>query len=334
MKIAKKVFLTLLFPALMFVAMLLITYANPQCHVNGNFIFLGSDLLRYIVRYTCLSTCVALAIWLQLKNGRFDFSGGSTMVLTSIIAGTIGRNAGSPVLALLVAVAVSVVLSSFTALVYIVGRFPIIIATIGVTLLYESLTYLVCGGGGISVFYQKAELSVFGRIPMIFIPTVLAIIVYIVYDSFTAAGRKGKILANNQSAGVNIGIDERKNVFVTYVVTGIIIGLASIIYVSQNNVTPQSGLSTSSVMFAYIVPVFMGMFIGMASQNDVVGIVMASIALAIMNYGLNCLNLGAGGWQQIIFGVFVMCFYTLSGQLGNIQKFLAKRQQAKTTANT
>lgn len=328
MKIVKKVGLTLLFPALMFAAMLLITYLNPKCHVNGNFIFLGSDLLRYVVRYTCLSTCVALAIWLQLKNGRFDFSGGSTMVLTSIIAGTIGRNANSPLLAMILAVGISVLLSSITACVYIVGRFPIIITTIGMTLLYESLTYLVCGGGGISVFYQKAELSVFGRIPMIFIPTVLAILVYILFDRFTVAGRKGKILANNQSAGVNIGIDERKNVFVTYVFTGIIIGFASIIYVSQNNVTPQSGLSTANVMFAYIVPVFMGMFIGMASKSDVIGILMASIALAIMNYGLNCMNLGAGGWQQIIFGIFVMCFYTLSGQLGNIQKFFSKRKAA------
>ncbi len=41
--------------------------------------------------------------------------------------------------------------------------------------------------------------------------------------------------------------------------------------------------------------------------------------MAIFNYGLNCMNLG-GGWQQIIMGAFVMCFYTFSAQLENIKK--------------
>lgn len=329
MKIVKKALLTLLFPVLMFVAMLIITANNPNCYVDGKFIFLGADLVRYVVLYTCMSTCVALAIWLQIKNGRFDFSGGATMVLSAIIAGTIGNNYGNPYLTLVVAVLCSVILSACTSLVYIFGRLPIIIATIGMTLFYESLTYLVAGGGGISVYYQNASLAVFGRLPLIFVPTIIAVIVYLVFDSYTTAGRKGKILANNQSAGVNIGIDEKKNVFITYIFVGVIIGLAATIYVSQNNVTPQSGLSTSNVMFTYIVPVFMGMIISMPTKNDVIGISMASVALGFMNYGLNCMNLGAGGWQQIIFGVFVMCFYSLSGQLGNIQRFLNKRKTAK-----
>ena len=72
----------------------------------------------------------------------------------------------------------------------------------------------------------------------------------------------------------------------------------------------------------------MGMFIGLAS-NNVIGIAIAAIGMQILNYGLNCMNLGAGGWQQIIMGVFVMCFYALSAQLGNIQKLLTKLKSKK-----
>ena len=110
--------------------------------------------------------------------------------------------------------------------------------------------------------------------------------------------------------------------------SGVIIGLAAIIYISQNDVTPQSGLSTSSILFSYIVPVFMGMFIGLASC-DVIGIAMAAIGMEIMNYGLACMNLGAGGWQQIIFGAFVLGFYTFSAQSGKISAFFAKRKKQK-----
>ena len=323
MKILKKVFLSLLFPVLMFTAMLIITASNPKCYVNGDFIFLKFDLLRYVVLDACQTICVALAIHLQLKNGRFDFSTGAAMILSAIFAGNIGNMTGSPYIGFLVALVSAVVISCFTAVVYMNGRLPIIISTIGVTLLYESLTYLVFGGAGISVFYQDTRLSVFGRMPGIFVPAILAMLVFTFYDKMTVAGRRGKVLANNQSAGVNIGINEYHNTITSYVFSGLIIGCASIIYLSQNRVNPQSGLSTSSVMFSYIVSVFMGRFIGLAS-NDVIGIGIAAVSMSILDYGLNCMNLGAGGWQQIIMGVFVMAFYTMSSQIGNIQKLFRK----------
>lgn len=327
MKYVKKVILTLLFPVLMFVVMLAVTASNPGCYINGNFIFLGSDLVRYVITNACMTVCVALAIWLQLKNGRFDFSGGASMVLTAIIAGNVGFNANSPVVALLVAIICGIVLSCITGLLYVVGRMPIIITTIGITLLYESLTYLVFDGRGMIAFYQIAETSVFGRVPLVFVPTLLAIAVFMVYDNLTVAGRKGKILSNNQSAGVNIGINEGKNVLVSYVFTGIIIGFAATIYVSQNSVVAQSGLSTSGILFSYIVPVFMGMFIGLAS-NDVIGICVSAIGLSILNYGLNCLNLGAGGWQQIIMGAFVLGFYAFQAKLPDILHLVGKLKKA------
>lgn len=326
MKILKKTVLTLAFPILMFLVMLAITAGSEKCYVNGRFIFLTKDLVLQVFLNSCMSICVALAIWLQLKNGRFDFSGGASMILTAIIVGNIVILTKSPWIGLIAAVVCGIVLSCFTAVVYILGRLPIIICTIGMTLLYESLTYLVFGGNGVSTVYSDASLSVFGRAPGIVLPTAVVITVFVIFNYYTAAGRKGKILSNNQSAGVNIGINEKKNIVVSYIFTGIIIGMAAMVYVSRNKVAPQAGLATSSIMFSYIVPVFMGMFIGTASC-DVVGIAIAAIGMEILNYGLNCLNLGAGGWQQIIMGVFVLGFYAFSAQTDKIQAIFSKMKK-------
>lgn len=331
MKIFKKTALTLTFPVLMFLVMLVVTSMSDKCYVNGKLIFLTKDLVLQVLLNACMSICVALAIWLQLKNGRFDFSGGASMILTAIIAGNIIIQTKNPWIGLAAAVLCGIVLSCFTAMVYILGRLPIIICTIGMTLLYESLTYLVFGGNGVSTVYSDAELSILGRAPGIFIPAAAAVAVFVVFDSYTAAGRKGKILSNNQSAGVNIGINEKRNILISYLYTGVIIGLAAIVYVSRNKVAPQAGLATSGILFSYIVPVFMGMFIGAASC-DVVGIVIAAIGMEILNYGLNCLNLGAGGWQQIIMGVFVLGFYSFSAQTDKIQALLAKMRRKESEA--
>ncbi len=331
MKLTKRIFLTLLFPVLMFLAMWAVTAANPACYVNGQFIFLGFDLVRFVILNACQSICVALAIWMQLKNGRFDFSNGAAMILTAIIAGNVGLLTGSPWVTMLAAVLCGIVLCAFTAAVYMLGRLPIVIASIGVTLLYESLTYLIFGGGGISNFYQSNTLSIFGHLPGVLLPTALAVAVFLFFTNYTVTGRKGKILANNQSAGVNIGIWEEANVSQTAMFTGAIIGLAATIYVSQNSVAPQSGLSTAGVMFSYIVPVYMGMFIGLAS-NDVIGICIAAVGMAIFNYGLNCMNLGGGGWQSIIMGIFVMCFYSFSAQLENLKKVFRRLTKKEVAA--
>lgn len=85
MKAVKKVLLSLAFPVLMFVVMLVITMNSDKCFVNGHNIFLGKDMVKQVVINSCMTVCVALAIWLQLKNGRFDFSGGASMYLPQLV---------------------------------------------------------------------------------------------------------------------------------------------------------------------------------------------------------------------------------------------------------
>ena len=43
------------------------------------------------------------------------------------------------------------------------------------------------------------------------------------------AGRQATLLANNQQSAVNIGIKENRNVIISYVFSGLIFGLATVI---------------------------------------------------------------------------------------------------------
>ncbi len=323
LKVLKKTGLTLLFPTFMFLVMWLITAIN-----GVDYMFLTTIMVRNVASSASLTTIIALAIYLQFKNGRFDFSGGATMLLAGILAGNLSVALNeNPVVFMLLAVLFSVLLSMLTATTYIVTRVPIIICTIAITLFYESITYLVYNAQGLNVI-SKINFVVFGRVPYIFIPLLVALVLYVVYSLFTTEGRRSKLLAGNQKVASNIGINEKKSVYVIYVFAGILLGLGALVYGSRNVIGPQANLSTSGILFSYIVPVFIGMFIGFASI-DAIGIVVASVGMELLNYGMNCLGVGAGGWQQIIFGCFMLTFYAISGQLGNIKK-LANALKAKT----
>lgn len=304
----QRVFLTLLFPLIVYCVMFILARSKGVTYYGFSI-----DMWRTVLVNTSSTAVAALAIWLQVKSGRFDFSGGAVMVLSAIIAGNVVMNYHlGAVSYLLLSVVTAVVLCVITGVIYIYGRLPIMICTIGVALLYESVTYLIFNASGLSMM-SNTKLTIFGRMPYIFIVLGIALTVFVVYSYFTASGKRSKLLANNQQAAVNIGINEKKNIIHTFMICGILLGCAAAIHGSKNSVSPQAGLSTANTLFSNIIPAYMGVFVGMASV-DAVGVVVAALAMEILNYGLSCIGFGSGGWQQIIVGTFMLIFYSITAQ--------------------
>lgn len=319
--ILKRFFLTILFPLVIFLVMLVITRSKGVSYFGFTW-----EMWRTVLVNTSSTAVAALAIWLQIKNGRFDFSGGSVMVLSAIVGGNLAVRLNlSPVVYLVLCVAMGALLSTITGIVYVVGRLPIMICTIGMALVFESVTYLIFDAQGLNMM-SDTRLTVFGRMPLILLPMLLALAVFLVYCYLTVPGQRAKLLSNNQQAAVNIGVKENKNVLQTFFVCGLLLGLASAIYGSNNTVAPQAGLSTANTLFANIIPAYMGLFIG-AMSADAIGVLVASLGMAILNYGLSCIGLGAGGWQSIIVGIFMLAFYTLMAQLPLWKAAAAKRKR-------
>ena len=75
----KRFFLTILFPLVIYVVMYFITRSKGVTYYGFT-----ADMWRTVTVNTAMTATAALAIWTQIKNGRFDFSGGSIMVLSAI----------------------------------------------------------------------------------------------------------------------------------------------------------------------------------------------------------------------------------------------------------
>ena len=103
----RRFFLTILFPLVIYVVMYLITHSRGVTYFG-----LNRDMWRTVLVNTSMTGVAALAIWTQIKNGRFDFSGGATMVLTAILAGNLSLDlALSPLLYLLLCIVIGAALS-------------------------------------------------------------------------------------------------------------------------------------------------------------------------------------------------------------------------------
>jgi ribose/xylose/arabinose/galactoside ABC-type transport system permease subunit len=320
--ILKNTIITLALPVGMFLLMLVLT------RINGVVYFGSTDMWRTILNNLSLTVPVALAIALQLRFGRMDFSGGITMILSGLLGVMVAQQFGNnPIIMLTVSIVCSLMISMVTATIYTFGRIPIIICTVALTLLYESFTLLIGDGTGVSII-SNTSLNVFGRMPINLIILGVTIIFYHFVTTYTVSSRKAMLLNNGQQVAVNIGINERKNVFIIYGFTGILFGLAGVVYTSQNIVLPQSNLSTAAILFSYIVPVFVGLFLGKYSL-EIIGIIIGSLSIQFMNYGLSALGYGSGGWDNILFGIFMMAFWTLTVKGDSLKRLFTVRRRTK-----
>lgn len=311
---------TLMLPVAMYIAMAILCYSNGKDYY-GTWRMWQTLMVDLAVSVTC-----ALGIGLQFKNGRFDFSGGAIMLVAGIVAGNIAKDAGNNLpLMIILCMVICIVLSLLVSVLYVYGRLPIIIATIGMALLYESITCIVYDGTGINIT-ANLKLRLFSTFPYVLIPFIIAIVIYAFYSHFTTTGKQGELLSHNQQSAVNIGINEKKNVIISYLFSGIIFGLATIIWLAKGiHNASFASLTTVGELFNNILPVFIGLMLA-SFCVDTIGIIMGSITLCLMSYSLKAVFLNeVGSALTIIFtGVFILLLNVLSAQGMNILRGIGK----------
>ena len=321
LEIVKRIAGTLMLPVIMFVIMKIL------CDANGKTFFGSLKMWQALIPTIAVSVSCAMGIGLQFKNGRFDFSGGSIMLLSAIVAGNVAKNSdtGSPVLFCAICIGMCVGLSVLVGLVYVYGRLPIMIATIGMALLYESITSQIFGGGGINLV-STSFIKQMSAWPLVLIPFIGAIAVYAIYNYLSTTGKQSLLLAKNQQAAVNIGVNENKNVIISYIYSGLIFGFATIIWSSLGKRDAIfSSLATVGELFSNILPVFVGLYLAVFC-GDTIGIIMGSVAICLMKYGLQLVfkaELGAA-ISTAMMGLFVFLVNLVAGQSGNIRKLFGK----------
>lgn len=264
------------------------------------------------------AVCIAYALAVHIKSDRFDFSGGALMTIAGIAAGFYCKELGMNSWALLIGcILLCLIGSMLVATVYVYGKLPFIICTIGVALIFEAFTNVVNGGNGVAIVNEK-NLNIFGKMPWMIVLALVGAVIYYLYSSRSISGIRANLLSSNQEAAVNIGINEKKNVYQAFLVSGLLYGLAATILVSEASpslTSVGSTLGTVGTAFSSILPVYMGFFIG-SYCNDTIGILLSTLTMESISYGIE-LNVSASlktAYNYICLGVFMVLFFCISQQ--------------------
>ena len=192
--------------------------------------------------------------------GLWDFSIGANIVLSSVLACQFAQKFGYAGL-ILVPLISGTIMGLCNGLVYIRFHIPSMIVTVGLSLIYESLSVILAGG----VEQQLGEnLRAFGTYPANLILAACAFIFAALIIHSTKIGTYTYAIGSNELVAKNMGVDVNKYKVVAFVLCGFLVGVMSILTISYGtSMTSASSMESMSRNF----PPLMGTFFGLAFRK-------------------------------------------------------------------
>lgn len=270
----------------------------------------GNDLV-VIFRTTIYTGFIALAVSYNLTSGRFDFSVGSVLVLSTILGASLTLRLGlGPVSMLLLCMFFGAVLGTISGLAYAILRVPPMVVSLGVAMIYEAVGFMISDGRGVRLI-GRSDLLIWATQPYIYILCAIILIALIITLNYTSFGYHTRALRSGQEIAVHVGINEKKNTVLCYTIAGVLLASAGVIHMSiLGTMAPELGLSSISYIQRAFLPMFIGNILEKSGERNI-GVLIGALTQAIITAAFGRLGL-AMSLQNILNGVIVLCFFAYS----------------------
>jgi rhamnose transport system permease protein len=272
--------------------------------------FLSLENFRDILMNISILAIVALAQTMVIITRGIDLSVSSMIGLVAMmVAFTVKENPEmSPVVAILLGMALGSVLGSFNGFIITVGGVPPIIATLGTLSVYRGMVFLYSEGTWINAFEMPNSFKVLAKGTPLGLPNlvifaiVVAVIVYY-FLNYTRPGRDIYSVGSNPEAAQVAGIRVQRVIFMVYVISGVLCGLAGVLWASrfeaaQTNTALGFELQTVAASVVGGVNIFGG-------SGTVTGVLLGAFLLGIINNALTLVRISPF-WQLAAQGALIL----------------------------
>lgn len=297
----------------------------------------GGDL-RTIAYNMVYSGFIALAMSYNLTSGRFDFSVGSVLILSLIAGGNIFKAIDSAVelptfagiiLLVVLVLIVGAVCGLISGIVYITLKLPPMVSSLGVAMVFEAIGFSINKANGIKLL-GRFDLLIWAQPKYAFLLMGVVLVVLVFVLNFTKFGYNCRSLQTGQKNAVEVGVNENINSVTCYIIAGILMACAGIVYLSNfGYISPQTGLSSSSFLMSAFLPMFIGQALAPYSDRNI-GTVVGAFCQACLSSGLVALGCSSS-MKTVMDGVVVLLFLIYTSNIYKVglhQMWKAKKQQA------
>mgnify|MGYP004644848895 FL=1 len=268
--------------------------------------FLSTSNLMGILRQAAVYVIMGLGMSFVMMTGGVDLSQGSLLALIGVISAYIVQNVGSIPLAILASVVVGAVIGSINGTIISCLNIPPFIATLASMYLCRGLTLVITQASPIVLTNDAFKWIGTGSLLGLPVPVYIFLIAAAVGQfilSYTATGRFILAVGSNQEAARLSGIKTRWNKCKAYILSGIMVSIAGIVYVSRLGAA-QATAGQSYEMEAIAAAVLGGTSV-MGGEGTVFGTVLGAIVVAIVRNAMVLLEISTY-YQQVVTGAVIL----------------------------
>lgn len=272
--------------------------------------FLTAGNFRNILLNISILAIVSLGQTMVIITRGIDLSVSAMIGLVAMMVSftVVAFPAVSPALAILLGMALGAILGSFNGLIITAGKVPPIIATLGTLSIYRGMVFLYSGGTWINSFEMPdgyralAKAAPLGVPNIILFAAVIALTVYL-FLNHTRPGRDIYAVGSNPDAANVAGIPVQRVLFMVYVISGLLAGLAAVLWASrfesaQTNTALGFELQTVAAAVVGGVNIFGG-------SGTVLGVVLGAFLLGIIENALILVRISPF-WQLAAQGLLIL----------------------------
>jgi rhamnose transport system permease protein len=272
--------------------------------------FLTVDNFEDILLNISILTIVALAQTMVIITHGIDLSVSSMIGLVAMmVAFVLKQNPELPVLfAVVLGMALGSVLGSFNGLIITFGKVPPIIATLGTLSIFRGMVFYYSQGTWINSFELPRSFKLLSKgtplgLPnMVIIAIIVAVIVYY-FLNYTRTGRDIYAVGSNPDAAQFAGIRKQRIIFLVYLISGLLSGLAAVLWVSRFE-SAQTNTALGFELQTVAASVVGGVSIS-GGVGTVPGVLLGALLLGIIQNSLTLIRISPF-WQLAAQGLLIL----------------------------
>ena len=264
--------------------------------------FLSSDNIMNILRQAAVYAIIATGMTFVTITAGVDLSVGSTLALCNVLNTT-----GNLVLAILASVITGAAIGVFNGLIIAYIGVPPFIMTLGSMYIVRGLTLFVTNSKQVS-FSGYDTFRFIGQGSVVGIPFPVFVFLAVgaagaFFLTYTSTGRQIFAVGSNRDAAVLSGVKVEKILVLVYTVSGICVGIASVVYLARLTAAqPTAGQ-------AYEMEAIAATVVGGTSQaggeGGVIGSLIGAVLIAVIRNGLVLLGVGSY-FTNIVVGFIIV----------------------------
>jgi ribose/xylose/arabinose/galactoside ABC-type transport system permease subunit len=288
--------------------------------------FLRPDNLLNVLANASIVGIVGLGMTLAIAAGMFDLSVGSTAAFAGCVTLSLVPEYGV-LLGVLAGLGAGAIIGLCNGLIITELRVPAFIATMAMMTIVRGAALIFTDGRDIYLFgypaYKVLTRRVLGAVPMPVILVLVTLIILILMINHTRFGRHILAVGSNLSATKRAGVRTSLVIWGVFAIVGITAALTGLV-VSAQVLTANARLNFGLELSAIAVVVIGGTSLE-GGRANLIGTLLGSLLVAIINNGLNLLNVPIF-YQQLTVGLLLLAALALSVRQGFSPTSYLRRQ--------